>query len=60
MPKAVALAIKPVFDRLKDENLLQRCLGGYNQNAAESFNSVLWKLCPKTVFAGDFTLKVCA
>ena len=41
LAKAVALKIKPIFDRLSSHNLLQRCVDGYTQNAAESFNSVL-------------------
>ena len=60
LPKAVALAIKPTFDRLKDNKLLERCLAGYNQNAGESFDSVLWKLCPKSVFVGDLAMKLCS
>ena len=59
MPKAVAVYVKPIFDRLKDEKLLKRCLAGYNQNAAESFNNVLWHICPKTTFVGSVPLKVC-
>ena len=41
MPRAVAVHIKPVFDKLKDDQLLSRCLAGFNQNAAESFNNIL-------------------
>ena len=59
LPKAVALHIKPIFDKLKDEKLLKRCLKGFNQNAAESFNNVLWNMCPKSNFVGSVPLKVC-
>ena len=34
-PKAVLVNIKPVFDRLSTNELLERCLDGYTQNAPE-------------------------
>ena len=58
LPNAVAVHIKPVFDKLKDEKLLKRCLEGYDQNAAESFNNVLWSICPKANFVDSVPLKV--
>ena len=36
------------------------CLAGNNQNAAGRFTSVLWKLCPKSVFVGDLAMKLCS
>ena len=33
---------------MTEENLLQRCLGGFTQNANESLNSKIWKIAPKT------------
>ena len=59
LPKAVAVHIKPIFDKLKHDKLLKRCIKGYNQNAAESFNNVLWNMCPKANFVGSVPLKVC-
>lgn len=41
----------PVYKRLTEEKLLQRCVKGQTQNAAESLNSKIWLLCPKTKFA---------
>ena len=41
LPKAVAIHIKPVFDRLSNNKILERCLDGFNQNAAESYNGLL-------------------
>ncbi|KAH7952547.1 hypothetical protein HPB52_023982 [Rhipicephalus sanguineus] len=41
----------PVYKRLTEEKLLQRCVKGQMQNAAESLNSKIWLLCPKTKFA---------
>ncbi|XP_075748832.1 uncharacterized protein LOC142814262 [Rhipicephalus microplus] len=44
-------AMLPVYKRLTEEKLLQRCVKGQTQNAAESLNSKIWLLCPKTKFA---------
>ena len=41
LPKAVAVHIKPIFDRLSKNEILERCVDGYTQNAAESFNNIL-------------------
>lgn len=44
--------IKPTFETLSADDLLDRCLEGANQNQNESLNSVVWGLCPKDSFAG--------
>ncbi|KAH8009972.1 hypothetical protein HPB51_023028 [Rhipicephalus microplus] len=51
LTKAQGLAVLPIYKRLKDAKLLARCLHGKTQNAAESLNSKIWLLCPKTRFA---------
>ena len=38
--------------RLTDEGLLKKCSRGKIQNRNESLDSIVWKLCNKTVFAG--------
>lgn len=60
LAKAVAIKIKPLFDRLSEKSLLERCADGHTQNAAESFNNVLWHLCPKVTFAGATQINLCA
>ena len=60
LAKAVAVKIKPVFDQLSSNALLERCVDGFTQNAAESFNSVSWNLCPKRTFVGSTTVDLCA
>ncbi|KAL8573943.1 hypothetical protein ACOMHN_029390 [Nucella lapillus] len=47
LPASVAQALKPIYERLGDPQLLRRCLAGKPQNSNESFHSVLWSLCPK-------------
>ncbi|XP_070391601.1 uncharacterized protein [Dermacentor albipictus] len=47
LPDYVAAAMLPVYQRLSQKSLLQRCMGAKTQNASESFHSVLWSLMPK-------------
>jgi len=58
LPKAVAVHIKPIFDRLSTEDLLKRCVDGYTQNAAESFNNLLWHFAPKSTFLGQLPMGI--
>lgn len=51
LTKAQGKAVLPIYQRLTDAKLLARCLQGKTQNAAESLNSKIWMLCPKTRFA---------
>ncbi|KAH7932065.1 hypothetical protein HPB52_024918 [Rhipicephalus sanguineus] len=47
LPRYVADALLPIYERLSQASLLQRCLGAKTQNASEAFHSVLWSLMPK-------------
>ncbi|XP_071629501.1 uncharacterized protein [Temnothorax longispinosus] len=48
----VQQAIKPVYEALTNDELLERCVGHFTQNANESFHSVVWKIAPKESFSG--------
>lgn len=48
----VQQAIKPIYKALSDEELLERCIGHFTQNANESFHSVVWKIATKESFSG--------
>ncbi|GFX97802.1 uncharacterized protein TNCV_456811 [Trichonephila clavipes] len=48
VPIAVMDEIKPIIAELSAPKLLKKCVGGKTQNANESFNSTVWKYCPKT------------
>ncbi|XP_040354443.1 uncharacterized protein LOC121045565 [Ixodes scapularis] len=50
LTKAQGKAVLPIYKRLTDIKLLARCLQGKTQNAAESLNSKIWMLYPKTRF----------
>lgn len=43
----VAAALLPVYQRLSEPQLLDRCKGKKTQNAAESLHSVIWSVLPK-------------
>jgi len=49
-------AVKDVFTDLSNPQLLSRCLAGKNQNPNESFNNLIWKFCPKSVYSGKILL----
>ena len=38
-----------LFDRLRDDSLLSKCLHGKTQNVDESLNGIIWTKCPKRV-----------
>ena len=40
-------AIRPVFDRLANKELIEACSRGLTQNANESFHHLVWSLVPK-------------
>lgn len=60
IPVAVMDFIKPIFDDLSKPVLLRRCLKGMTQNANESYNNLLWYICPKRGFAGGKVVKIAA
>ncbi|KMQ83416.1 hypothetical protein RF55_20114 [Lasius niger] len=41
LPKDVLDAIKPIYEDLSSDNLLERCVGGFTQNNNESFNQLI-------------------
>eukprot|EP00745_Piridium_sociabile_P016866 TRINITY_DN25169_c0_g1_i4.p1 TRINITY_DN25169_c0_g1~~TRINITY_DN25169_c0_g1_i4.p1 ORF type:complete len:259 (+),score=33.26 TRINITY_DN25169_c0_g1_i4:433-1209(+) len=48
----VAQAIKPIYDRMSQNTLLERIQHGKTQNANECVNGQIWARCPKTVHVG--------
>lgn len=47
LPEAITEEIRPTFDALSAENLLEACLHGGTQNQNESFNALIWQRAPK-------------
>ena len=55
-PEEAIDAIKPYYESLTKEELLQRCIGEFTQNSNESFNQIVWKIMPKTLSASFTTV----
>ncbi|GFW00972.1 uncharacterized protein TNCV_1762101 [Trichonephila clavipes] len=53
VPIAIMDEIKPIIAELSAPKLLKKCVGGKTPNANESFNSTVWKYCPKTSVCGS-------
>lgn len=49
---AVFMKIMPCYQRLSQDQLLTRCLGGRTQNSNESLHALIWKKVPKHKYAG--------
>jgi len=60
IPTNVAEAMKPIYIDLSRDELLERCLGAFNQNSNKSLNSVIWKFAPKSSFCGSKIVKTAA
>ncbi|CAK9803888.1 hypothetical protein ANTQUA_LOCUS3824 [Anthophora quadrimaculata] len=52
LSKEVFEAIKPIYEELSRDDLLNRCLEDYSQNSNESFNATVWNLAPKSYSSG--------
>lgn len=52
--------ILPIYEDLSRDDLLMRCLGGYTQNANESFNATVWRLAPKHLHCGWKIVEIAA
>ena len=52
--------LQPIYEKLTDEKLLERCLGANTQNNNESYNSCVWNIPPKHKFVGKQTLEIAA
>jgi len=52
--------VKAIYEDLSRNDLLERCLGGHNQNKNESFNALVWRLAPKHLHAGTKIVEIAA
>ena len=60
LPAVFFKELEPMFSRLSDDVLLQRCLLGLTQNQNESLNGRLWSSVPKKQFCGRVHIGVCS
>ncbi|EDO41956.1 predicted protein [Nematostella vectensis] len=52
--------LKPTYDRLTSDALLERCLPGNTQNPNERLNSLVWLRCPKQRWFGRKRVEMAA
>lgn len=50
--------LKPIYEDLTTEDLLERCTGANTQNNNESFNHCVWQLAPKHIFCGKTIVEI--
>jgi len=60
LPNDVLSAIKPIYEELSKDVLLERCVGGFTQNNNESLNQLIWKITPKILPAGSKIVEISA
>ncbi|XP_071577515.1 uncharacterized protein [Temnothorax nylanderi] len=58
--KDVQKHILPIYEDLSRDDLLERCVGGFTQNANESFNATVWRLAPKHLNCGSKIIEIAA
>lgn len=54
----VQKAIKPVYEELSNDDLLQRCVGDNIQNNIESLKACVWRLAPKYLHCDSGTVEI--
>ena len=52
LPLHVVAKVKPIYQDLSSDALLEKCLHGKTQNANECLNGLIWQRAPKTSFVG--------
>jgi len=57
LPLKVIKAVKPIYQELTNESLLQKYTHGQTQNRKESFNGMIWHRVPKDVYVGRQTFE---
>lgn len=55
---AVLGVIRPIYEDLTSNDLLERCLGALTQNNNESLNSTIWMFAPKHLHCGKRTVDI--
>ena len=58
LPLPIIAKVKPIYQRLSDDGLLEKCLHGKTQNQNESLNGMVWQRVPKEVFVGKDVLEL--
>ena len=57
LPFEVGQMLVPIFQRLTEKRLLDRCRYNRTQNPNESLHNIVWRFCPKINYAGKNTVE---
>ena len=57
LPNEIGKKLVPIFQRLTEDRLLQRCRRNSTQNPNESLHNLIWQYCPKIRFAGRLSVE---
>ena len=52
--------MKPIYNDLSQDSLLERCVGGFTQNNNKSLNQLIWKISPKIMSSRAITVELAA
>lgn len=55
---SVLEVIRPIYEDLTSNDLLERCVGAFTQNNNESLNSTIWMFAPKHLHCGKNTIDI--
>ncbi|XP_018366586.1 PREDICTED: uncharacterized protein LOC108763445 [Trachymyrmex cornetzi] len=58
LSEEVLNALKPIYEELNSDDLLNRCIGGFTQNSNGSFNATVWSMAPKSKSSGKIVLDI--
>lgn len=47
LPENVLNDIRTIYEDFTNDNLLERCLGGFTQSNNENLNNMIWEIAPK-------------
>lgn len=60
LPENVLNAIKPIYEDLSKDALLERCVGSFTQSNNESLNQLIWKISPKHLSETSVIVEIAA
>ena len=58
LPVEIGQKLVPIFQRLIEESLLERCKQNRTQNANESLHNLIWRFCPKITYVGKKVIEM--
>lgn len=58
LTEEVQTVIKPIYEDLSRDDLLNRCLGAETQNNNESLNALIWTFAPKHLHSGAKVVEI--